>query len=56
MTDVQTISIVVAAVGVFIAAINSIYSSRRAEEQRQDTLETETSLGNPASGTINATI
>ena len=37
--DVQTISIVVAAAGVFIAAINSIYASRRAEEQRQLTLE-----------------
>ncbi|MHA1939010.1 MAG: hypothetical protein ACXACD_21225 [Candidatus Thorarchaeota archaeon] len=33
--DVQTISIVVAAAGVFIAAINSIRASRRAEEQRQ---------------------
>jgi len=41
MVDVQTISIVVAAAGVFIAAINSIYSSRRAEEQRQLTLETQ---------------
>jgi hypothetical protein len=41
MTDVQTISIVVAAVGVLIAAINSIISSRRAEEQRQLTLETQ---------------
>jgi hypothetical protein len=38
---VQTISIVVAATGVLIAAINSIYSSRRAEEQRQLTLETQ---------------
>jgi hypothetical protein len=33
--DVQTISIVIAAAGVFIAAINSIISSRRAEQQRQ---------------------
>ncbi len=41
MTDVQTVSIVVAAVGVLIAAINSIFSSRRAEEQRQLTLETQ---------------
>jgi len=41
MVDVQTISIVVAAAGLFIAAINSIYSSRRAEEQRQLTLETQ---------------
>jgi hypothetical protein len=38
MVDVQTISIVVAAVGVFIAAINSIYSSRRAERQRETQL------------------
>jgi hypothetical protein len=38
--DVQTISIVVAAVGVFIAAINSIYASRRAEQNDQQTLET----------------
>jgi hypothetical protein len=41
MVDVQTISIVVAAAGVFIAAINSIYTSRRADEQRQLTLETQ---------------
>ena len=41
MTDVQTISIVVAAVGVLIAAVNSIISSRRAEEQRQLSLETQ---------------
>ncbi|MHA2217669.1 MAG: DUF4760 domain-containing protein [Candidatus Hodarchaeales archaeon] len=41
MTDVQTLSIVVASVGVLIAAINSIISSRRAEEQRQLTLETQ---------------
>jgi hypothetical protein len=41
MADVQTISIVVAAIGVLIAAINSIISSRRAEEQRQHTLETQ---------------
>ena len=39
--DIQSISIIVAAIGVFIAAINSIYSSRRAEEQRQLTLETQ---------------
>ena len=35
MVDVQTISIVVAAVGVLIAAINSVYSSREANKQRQ---------------------
>jgi hypothetical protein len=40
MVDVQTISIVVAAVSVFIAAINSIYSSRRAEQNDQQMLET----------------
>jgi hypothetical protein len=39
--DIQTISIIVAAAGVFIAAINSIRSSRRAEGQRQLTLETQ---------------
>jgi hypothetical protein len=39
--DIQTISIVIAAIGVFIAAINSIYASRRADEQRQLTLETQ---------------
>ena len=40
MVDVQTISIVVAAAGVFIAAINSIYSSRRAEKNDRQMLET----------------
>lgn len=40
MVDVQTISIVVAAVGVFIAAINSVYSSREATRQRQTEIET----------------
>ena len=40
MVDVQTISIVVAAAGVFIAAINSIYSSRRSAKNDELTLET----------------
>jgi len=38
--DIQTISIVVAAAGVFIAAINSIISSRRSAKNDQLTLET----------------
>jgi hypothetical protein len=33
--DVQTISIALAGVGIFIAAINSIISSRKADQQRQ---------------------
>jgi type II secretory pathway pseudopilin PulG len=38
--DIQTISIVIAAAGVFIAAINSVYSSREARQQRQTEIET----------------
>ena len=38
--DVQTISIALAGIGVFIAAINSIYSSREARQQRQTEIET----------------
>lgn len=38
--DIQTISIVIAAVGVFIAAMNSVYSSREAWQQRQTEIET----------------
>ena len=33
--DIQTISIVLAGVGIFIAAINSVISSRHAAEERQ---------------------
>jgi hypothetical protein len=40
MTDIQTISIVLAGIGVFIAAVNSIISSRRAEKNDQQMLET----------------
>jgi hypothetical protein len=40
MTDVQTLSIIIAAVGVSIAAINSIISSRKAEKNNQQILET----------------
>ena len=36
--DIQTISIVIAAAGLFIAAINSVYSSREAKRQRQTEL------------------
>jgi len=38
LVDVQTISIVIAASGLFIAAINQILSNRRAERQRQTNL------------------
>ncbi len=40
MSDVQTISIVLAGIGIFIAAINSIISSRKADQQRQTEIET----------------
>lgn len=40
MVDIQTASIVIAATGVFIAAINSIVSRRREEKTAQLTLET----------------
>jgi hypothetical protein len=36
--DVQTVSVVIAAIGIFIAGINSILSSRREEKQRQTQL------------------
>ncbi|MCW4040091.1 MAG: hypothetical protein NWE83_04975 [Candidatus Bathyarchaeota archaeon] len=38
--DVQTISITVAGIGIFIAAINSIISRRKADQQRQTEIET----------------
>jgi len=38
--DNQTISIVIAAAGVFIAAINSVYSSREARQQRHTEIQT----------------
>jgi hypothetical protein len=38
--DIQTFSIVIAAAGVFVAAINSVYSSREAKQQRQTEIET----------------
>lgn len=38
--DVQTISITLAGIGVFIAAINSIYSSREARQQRRVEIDT----------------
>jgi hypothetical protein len=38
--DIQTISIIIVAVGVFIAAINSIYASREAKQQRQTEIQT----------------
>jgi anti-sigma regulatory factor (Ser/Thr protein kinase) len=38
--DIQTISITLAGVGVFIAALNSIISSRHAHKQRQTEIET----------------
>jgi hypothetical protein len=40
MSDLQTISIVLGGVGLFIAAINSIISSRKADQQRQVEIET----------------
>jgi hypothetical protein len=38
MVSIETVSIIVAAVGVFLAAINQIVSSRRAERQQQTQL------------------
>ena len=38
--DVQTVSVVVAAIGLLIAAINQIYTSRQANEQREREFET----------------
>ena len=38
--DVQTVSIVIAAVSVVIGVINSIMSNRKAEEQRQTEIQT----------------
>ena len=38
LVDVQTISILIAASGLFIAAVNQILSNRRAEKQRQTNL------------------
>lgn len=38
--DVQTISITLAGIGIFIAAINSIISSRKADQQRQTEIQT----------------
>lgn len=38
--DVQTISIALAGIGIFIAAINSIISTRKADQQRQTEIET----------------
>jgi hypothetical protein len=38
LADIQTLSIALAAVGIFIAAINSILSNRRADQQRQTEL------------------
>ena len=39
--DVQTVSIALAGIGIFIAAVNSIISSRKADQQRQMELFTE---------------
>ena len=39
--DVQTATVVIAGISVIIAAVNSIYSSRRAETQRALTLKTQ---------------
>ena len=38
--DIQSVAIVLAGIGVFIAAINSIYSSRKADQQRQTEIDT----------------
>jgi hypothetical protein len=38
--DIQTTSIVIAAIGVLIAAVNQIYSSQQANQQRQVEIET----------------
>ena len=40
MVDIQTVSIVIAATGVFIAAVNQILSRRRTEKTEQLSLET----------------
>jgi hypothetical protein len=39
--DLQTVTVLITGISVIIAATNSIISSRRAEEQRQLTLETQ---------------
>jgi hypothetical protein len=41
LVDIQTISIVIAASGLFIAAVNQILSNRRAEKQRELTQQTQ---------------
>jgi hypothetical protein len=38
--DIQTVSVVVAMIGLLIAAINQIYTSRQANAQRQTEIET----------------
>jgi len=38
--DIQNVSIALAGIGIFIAAVNSIISSRKADQQRQTEIET----------------
>jgi hypothetical protein len=38
--DVQTISLTLGGIGLFIAAVNSIISSRKADQQRQTEIQT----------------
>jgi heme/copper-type cytochrome/quinol oxidase subunit 1 len=38
--DIQTVSIALAGIGIFIAAINFIVTSRKADQQRQVEVET----------------
>jgi hypothetical protein len=38
--DVQTVTMVVVAIGVLVAAVNRVYTSHRATAQRQQELET----------------
>jgi hypothetical protein len=39
--DLQTVTVLITGISVIIAAVNSIFSSRRAEEQRALTLKTQ---------------
>lgn len=40
MTSIETVSIALAGIGIFIAAINSIISSRKADQQRRTEIDT----------------
>ena len=40
MLDIQTLTIVITGIGVLIAAVNQIYTSRQANQQRQTEIDT----------------